>query len=335
MSDTISISRTHLILSILNISRKNEVQTAQGKVAPYLLQRLSHLQLLDPMQPVLFTRLRGGMTNEVCLLEQGDTRITVKMYEENTEITNPLYSNLPIVEARTLDYLASSGMTPLVLASWQEKPIDGNGSSATLVYEYLVGNVWQSDTAAVAYLLSILHDPTVTPPPSWLRQLPLSAHEVCLHADTILQKVSSLEVVSLKQLRPNSPNKLPVASKSFVHGDCWGGNFIQSEMGLKLIDWQCPGAGDAVEDISNFLSPGMMSFCRDEPLSDEEHQAFFQAYANETAIERYHRDAASWHWRLACYYLYRKESLKAVQPELAVKYGRALDRETELIQSCF
>jgi thiamine kinase-like enzyme len=309
------------------------VQTAQGKVAPYLLQRLSHLQLLDPAQPVLFTRLRGGMTNKVYLLEQGGTRLTVKMYEENTKIKNPLYSNLPTVEARTLDYLAGSDMTPCVLDSWLEKPIGGKGSTAILVYEYLEGEVWQSDTAAVAELLSILHNPTVTPPPSWLRQLPLSAHEVCLHADKILQHVSSFDAESLQQLRPNSPNKLPVVSKSFIHGDCWAGNFVQSNKSLKLIDWQCPGMGDAVEDISNFLSPGMMSFCRDKPLSDEERQAFFQAYSNEAVIERYHRDAVSWHWRLACYYLYRRESLKAVQPELAMGYGRALVREMEFIQT--
>ncbi|WP_109822877.1 aminoglycoside phosphotransferase family protein [Leucothrix arctica] len=309
------------------------MKTKLQKVSPYLLERLSRLQLLDPQQTVLFTRLCGGMTNQVYLLTQGEVRVTVKMYDTSTQATNPLYPNLPAIEVRALDYLSQSELAPQLLDSWEKQTVNRCETSATLVYEYLAGSVWQSDTIAVAQLLSRLHNSTVTPPPDWLRPLPLSAYEACLHGDAILLQVNAPEISRLKQLRPNSPSREQVVEKSFVHGDCWGGNFIQSEMGLRLIDWQCPGVGDAVEDITNFLSPGMMSFCRDEPLSDDERQDFFKSYDNAAVIERYKRDTASWHWRLACYYLYRQAHLNDVNPELSDGYGEALAKEVAYLQA--
>ena len=220
----------------LNNSPQNDTQTKQQKVDPYLLERLSRLQLLDPQQAVLFTPLRGGMTNQVYLLTQGDVRVTVKIYDTSTQATNPLYPNLPAIEVRSLNYLSRLDIAPRLLDSWEKQTVNGDETSATLVYEYLAGNVWQTDTAAVAQLLSRLHDPMVTPPPHWLRPLPLSAHEVCLHGEAILLRVNASEVDCLKQLRPRSPSREEVTKKSVIHGDCWGGNFIQGEMGLRLIE---------------------------------------------------------------------------------------------------
>ena len=214
-------------------------------------------------------------------------RVIVKIYDTSTQATNPLYPNLPAIEVRSLDYLSRLDIAPRLLDSWEKQTVNGDETSATLVYEYLAGNVWQTDTAAVAQLLSRLHDPMVTPPPHWLRPLPLSAHEVCLHGEAILLRVNASEVDCLKQLRPRSPSREEVTKKSVIHGDCWGGNFIQGEMGLRLIDWQCPGVGDA----------------------------------------------ASWHWRLACYYLYRQKRLKGVKPELSDGYGEALAKEVAYLQA--
>jgi aminoglycoside phosphotransferase (APT) family kinase protein len=272
------------------------------------------------------------MTNQVYSLAQGDRCVIVKVYEAYASDKNPLYPNVAEAEINTLRYLASSTFTPLLIDSWQQK-VDGRVIKTTLVYEYLEGVVWQLDTVAVARLLSQLHDPAQVVPPPWLRQLPLSAHEVCCHADTILQQVHDSDVNGLQKLRPMNPSTEEATSQSFVHGDCWAGNFIQNKKELWLIDWQCPGVGDAVEDIANFLSPGMMSFCREQPLSKAERQAFFETYENQAVIQRYQRDAASWHWRLACYYLYRRETLKVTQPELSLGYKRALTYELEYLQT--
>ena len=70
-----------------------------------------------------------------------------------------------------------------------------------------------------------------------------------------------------------------------------------------------------------------------DSLSEGERQDFFQAYKNEAVIERYKRDAASWHWRLACYYFYRQERLKGVKPELSDGYGEALAKEVAYLQA--
>ncbi|RVU85786.1 aminoglycoside phosphotransferase family protein [Leucothrix sargassi] len=307
--------------------------------------QLAHRQLLDLEQAYLFTPLRGGMTNQAFLLEQAGVKRTVKVYDLRHDTDNPMYPNLPEVEALTLTKLSGLKLAPSLLGQWQTRDEQRSTTTAVLVYEYIEGHAWRSGTAAVARLLSALHDTDVLGASTWLRKLPCSAQAVCEHGDRMLQahalsKYTQSDVLAkpmtleqLQALRPSQPNTQLISDLSFVHGDCWGGNIIQNEKALTLIDWQCPGLGDAAEDIANFLSPGMMSFCRETPLSETEKQAFFDAYEDQTVIKRYKRDAASWHWRLACYYYYRQQVLSQSNPALADGYALALAHEVSLLQT--
>ena len=56
--------------------------------------------------------------------------------------------------------------------------------------------------------------------------------------------------------RPVPVTLAPPPRLSLIHADLGASNLIGAGPDLRIIDWQCPAAGDLVEDIYSFLSPG-------------------------------------------------------------------------------
>ena len=110
----------------------------------------------------------------------------------------------------------------------------------------------------------------------------------------------------LSDLKPDFPDMQPGA-QVFLHGDVVADNIIDTPQGLCLIDWQCPAAGDAAEDLAIFLSPAMQYIYGKRSLSEADEMAFLDAYGDANVTRRYRRLALSFCWRMAAYCLWKKQ----------------------------
>jgi hypothetical protein len=272
------------------------------------------------------TLLAGGYRNQVWKVRSGRGYVIEKQYSEDPGDPNPMYPNLPDHEAFAMAHLAGTGCAP-ELVSYRE-PHDHEG--ALVVYGYVTGTQWTRGVADVAQLLHTVHH---LPAPKGMRRLHRSAAAAVAQADAIVADVPvARERSRMEALRPLHVSATPARRLSLVHTDCGPGNLIRTATGLVLIDWQCPGVGDAVEDLACFLSPAMMILYATPPHTADARQAFLDAYADRSIVTRYLRDGAAWHYRIASYCVWRAHRLRRIQPEVADRYRAALAAELEFIR---
>ncbi len=236
----------------------------------------------------VFLPLSGGQTNSVWKIS-GTRDLICKLYSECTQ--NPLYENAPEFEYACLKQLSGKTLAPEAVCFLQTQHGD------VLVYDYLDGDVWRNDVIGVAQLLLQLHRET---PPQGLRELPVGSVALIKQTLDILKAVHPVDADMIAALKPDG-FVVDHQARSFVHTDVVAGNIIQTTNGLRLIDWQCPGVGDPVEDLVMFISPAMQSIYRGEPLSEAERDAFIAAYDDTKVQERFKEIAPFYHWRMAAY----------------------------------
>ncbi len=268
--------------------------------------------------------LAGGYRNEVWKVRAGQRWLVEKRYAEDPGDPNPMYPNLPDSEAAVLVHLASTGSAPQFVSYTPP----GAGHGAQLVYEYVPGTMWRRGVADVA---RVLHEVHHGPTPQGVRTLHGCAAEARRHGDEMVAGVPASVAVPLVAVRPVAASEQPPRRRSLVHTDCGPGNLLRSRHGLVLIDWQCPGVGDATEDVTCFLSPAMMILYGRPPHTRDATDAFLQAYASRAIVARYLRDGGCWHYRIAAYCLWRAHRLAESQPTLAALYRRALAAEIQLL----
>lgn len=220
--------------------------------------------------------LQGGRSNRVWRI--GD--LVVKQYRP--ESATPLFPNDPVAEAAALRQLGPD-LAPDYRAS----------GAGWLAYGFLPGPNWTSDPAGVARLLAQVHRAA---PPAGLRRLPMGAAAIAAHAAGFAGPgLPSCPEVPQVDLPP------PV----LVHGDPVPGNIVVTAQGLRLIDWQCPGLGDPVDDLALFLSPAMQWLYRGAPLAEAEAAAFLAAYPDAATVRRYQALRPLLHWRIAAHCAFR------------------------------
>jgi aminoglycoside phosphotransferase (APT) family kinase protein len=239
-----------------------------------------------------------------------------------------MYPNLPDHEAAALGHLAGTGLAPELVSFTPAHDHQG----ALLVYRYVVGPQWRRGVGDVARLLHAVH---AGPAPRGLRTLHRSAVEALARADEVIADVPVAdERRRVLDQRPTAGvGDRPVARPSLVHTDCGPGNLVRSRRGLVLIDWQCPGLGDPVEDLACFLSPAMMVLYAAPPHGRSAIESFLAAYPDREVVDRYRRDGVAWHYRIAAYCLWRAHRLAEAQPEVADRYRVALTAELALLAS--
>jgi aminoglycoside phosphotransferase (APT) family kinase protein len=244
-----------------------------------------------------------------------------KDYAEDPGRPNPMYPNLPDHEAAAMRHLAGTARAPELVSY---RPASA-GVGAQVVYRYVSGTEWRSGVGDVARMLHEVHS---LPAPRSLRRLHRSAAEALAHADAMVADtpVASLRHVMLAA-RPSTARTTPPRRVSLVHTDCGPGNIVRTRSGLVLIDWQCPGVGDAVEDVACFLSPAMMHLYASPAHRPGARQEFLTSYADQATVERYLRDGAAWHYRIAAYCTWRIPHTSRRQPEVAQRYREALAAE--------
>jgi len=286
--------------------------------------------------------LTGGFWNQVYRLQVGEKRMVIKQFFKG--VTNPMFPVMPDTEAAALSYLQGSACAPEPIAYLPQTP-----AGDILLYGYVAGLPWQFDpqnaekcTKDVADLLARVHrTPIDANAKNSFRLLPQSPKELYAHSLTMLGECEetvrgSLE--HLKQTLANCPLTAP-CEPVLVHTDCGPGNIIVGDAGPCLIDWQCPGLGDPLQDVFTFASPAMQILYRCEPLADGVIQHFFQSYfqaqsagldvdamkARLPLVQVYH------HFRFAAYCAYRITHLQASQPAVAALYSQALSAELDYL----
>ncbi len=272
------------------------------------------------------TLLAGGYTNQVWKVRAGRDLLIEKRYSDHPPEPNPMYPNLPNHEATALAHLAGTGLVPELVTFTPAHDHHG----AVLVYRYVAGTQWRRGTGDVARLLHAVHS---GPSPEGLRVLHRSAAEALARADEVIDDVPIPE--QRRRVIAHRPvgdlGDRPVRRPVLVHTDCGPGNLVRSRRGLVLIDWQCPGLGDPVEDLACFLSPAMMVLYAAPPHGRAAVESFLSANPEQEVADRYRRDGAAWHYRIAAYCLWRSHRLAESQPEVAARYRQALTAELALL----
>ncbi|WP_240931749.1 phosphotransferase family protein [Parasedimentitalea denitrificans] len=234
-------------------------------------------------------RMAGGRSNHVW--RAGQT--VIKAYQRSSE--NPLFANDSMREQTSLKALAGTGMAPHFLAAGSV-----NGSD-WLAYSHIEGAVWKKDTRHVAQLLGRLHDHI------GFDGLPKGRNGSVELADQTLEILEQC----------NTPNPLlglapmgqvaAIENPVLIHGDPVPGNIVEHDGTLTLIDWQCPQLGDPAEDLALFLSPAMQLLYRGKPLTQDEENAFLNAYPDRAVVARLQALKPWFHWRMAAYCFWRSE----------------------------
>ncbi|CAN5551297.1 hypothetical protein BH10ACT2_BH10ACT2_13570 [soil metagenome] len=268
-------------------------------------------------------RLPGGYRNEVWKVRAGRCWLIEKRYVEDPGEANPMYPNLADHEAAALATLGPRGLAPQLVEH----------SRSSVTYRFVPGSMWRSGVSDVAALLSAIHS---APAPRELRRLCLSAAQARAHGDEMVAAVPKLFAAELLAVRPPVASATEVRRLSLVHTDCGPGNLVRSRRGLVLIDWQCPGLGDPVEDLACFVSPAMMILYQQRPHTTRAIEQFLAAYAESprgrAIVARYRRDAAAWHYRIGGYCVWRADRLARRLPKVAARYRRALAAEIDFLR---
>ena len=259
-----------------------------------------------------FTPLSGGRTNRVWKIS-GKKDLICKLYSKSTQ--NPLYENVPMSEYACLKQMSGQNIAP------EPRIFLTAPFGQVLVYNYLHGTIWDQDAAAVSTLLSHIHQ---QPAPKGLRQLAVGTEALVAQTLKILATLTTECSDRIKALQPHvectfeNPHCL-------VHTDVVPGNLIRTGTGLRLIDWQCPGIGDPVEDLAVFLSPAMHLIYRGQTLPDAQQADFLAAYPDINIQERCKIMMPLYHWRMIAYCAWK-------EARGAEGYGAAKQLEIEALK---
>ena len=290
-----------------------------------IIQTLLSQGLIGQNINVEIKPLTGGYHNYVYRL-QADENIdwVIKQYVTHSSV--PLFPVLPDHEAGALQLFQDVGVAPDFV---DFLPDAKNG--AILVYQFIEGQMWQDNVIAVAHMFDRVHR---TPLGGKFRYLNVWPTELIQHTQSILEEMQDKrEAEALLSDFMHDCECDDIIVRCLVHTDCGPGNIIVGNEEPRLIDWQCPGLGDPVEDLVNFTSPAIQILYGLSPLTQIQRQAFFDAYNNPAAKSRFDQLGNYYRLRFTAYCLYREEQLQVQQPEIAALYRKALSAELTLMDT--
>ncbi len=281
-----------------------------------LILNLQQRQIIAADEVATLSPLKGGLVNQVWKLVQGDNCFIIKQYLSS--IQNPLFPNLPCHEMEALKQLSPYNLAPNFIDHFLN-----NQGLHIVVYEYVEGLPWKDEITALGTTLRTLHRLKVQ---GRFRSLPIGDKAIRHQTYQILEKLKTLEPTQyqvLISLEPQYQANYQALPTAFIHADCCPGNIISTSKGLKLIDWQCPGYGDPIEDIACFTSVAMQQIYGHSLLTKSQIDQLLCAYDHAEITEKFYQISPLYHWRLAAYCAYRAQSLKRNNPHLANRYDEA------------
>ena len=189
----------------------------------------------------------------------------------------PLFPNDPDLEATALEQLADLHIAPGLLAK----------GAGWVAWRHCTGQSWQGEDGLADLLLALQTAPRFP----GLRARPMGA-------EAILADAKSFAPPGLPI--PPEPRPMVLPQPSLLHGDFVPGNILATDLGLRMIDWQCPAWGDPVDDLALFLSPAMQRLYRGRPLVAAEISVILQQLP-EPMRQRYMAFRPVLHWRIAAH----------------------------------
>lgn len=288
---------------------------------------LSRMGLIGDQDAIGTEPLRGGLWNDVfrvrgSAIDGTDIDWVVKIF--NTGGQESLFPSLPADEARALATLTGLDVAPPFVAF--EPAIGGR---PVLVYGFHAGEPWHDGTERVAALFRRQHGPAA----DGFRRLAIEPAAILDEGDALIASFPAEPMAQrLRAARPAVGPVPPLARRCLVHTDAGPGNLIDGPDGLRLIDWQCPGLGDAAEDLFSFLSPAFMILFRHAPLTVDERASFLSAYGDRDAIERLTAMEPYFAYRMLAYCVRRRIELEAIDRALAARYTDAFDAQIAQIE---
>jgi aminoglycoside phosphotransferase (APT) family kinase protein len=258
--------------------------------------------------------LTGGYLNQVFRLRGEGIDWVVKRFLPETELA--LFPNLPEPEHRAMALANRLGLAPKPVA-FIERP-----ELTVLVYGYVEGEMWRDGIADVAAMLKRLR----AADPSGFRAVPMTPDGILEEGEAFLPKIAPERRQRMEAARPQ-PIRIAPAKPVLLHTDIGPGNIIV-ERGtgrLVVIDWQCPAAGDPVQDAIAFLSPAFQILYSREPLSAALEAEFFAATDDAAFKARYDAVLPFYDWRMAGYCAMRIDKYATSRPAASQRYRQAFE----------
>lgn len=266
-------------------------------------------------QDATWEPLSGGRSNAIWRVRTPEVDLVCKLYDQARH--SPFFPNDPGDEITALLALRETGLAPEFLF---EAATD---AGCVVAYRFMGGTPVGTDWELAGQALARLH---AQPVPNGLRARPISTVDILAEADTMLGAAAAMLGAAAAELREWRPAETPDDGVPvFLHGDPVPANLIRTDKAVAFIDWQCPGQGDASDDLAILFSPGMQMLYGAGPLEAEARDAVFRGYGDEGVRARYARRAPLLHWRLAAYCYW-----KAAQGD--ADYAPAWRAELSLVQ---
>ena len=292
-----------------------------------------------PSDTLSLELLTGGFWNRVYRLRSKEDTAMDWVVKQFVQVpVNPLFPILPNAEYAALQFLEEQACAPKPIAFIADSPV-----GSLLVYGYVQGSSWNGDLVAAATLLArVQRIPIDAFATHAFRKLPTESPELLDHADAMLQRHPGAFSDSVRELRPlvSTEPIHPRHREVLVHSDCGPGNMVSSPDGLRLIDWQCPGLGDELQDVVTFLSPAMQVLYGYPVLTDSQEQQFLDVYFSalgqtpsdsQETHARLHRIRSSHHYRFAGYCAMRAQDTAASEQKTSRLYRDALQAEIQIL----
>ncbi len=281
---------------------------------------LAKTGLIDPAGAQVHP-LAGGYWNQVFRVVGGDRDLVVKHFGGSL-VESTLFPVLPDDEARALEILAGYGIAPEPVAFFPAE----TGRGPVLVYRFFIGEMWDGDVVDAAALLKVLHHVDTT----GFRSMPASPADILDDADRLpLPPRNDAAWQRIAVLRPVVTSNVQPVKRVMIHGDFSAGNMIAGPDGIRCIDWQCPGMGDAAEDLWSFLSPAFQILYDRSPFEGDAIEIFRQAYGEADVLARLDYLAPFFSYRFAHYCCFRTHQLADVDAVGSERYRRATSAEID------
>jgi aminoglycoside phosphotransferase (APT) family kinase protein len=258
--------------------------------------------------------LTGGYLNQVFRLHGSGIDWVVKRFLPETELA--LFPNLPEPEHRAMSLANKLGLAPKPVA-FIDRP-----DLTVLVYDYVEGEMWRDGIADVAHMLKRLR----AADPSGFRSVPMTPEGILEEGEAFLPRIVPERRRRMEAARPK-PIRVGAVKPVLLHTDIGPGNIIveQGTGRLVVIDWQCPAAGDPVQDAIAFLSPAFQILYSREPLSAALEAQYFAAYDDAEFKARYDAVLPFYDWRMAGYCAMRIDKYATSRPAASERYTRAFE----------
>jgi thiamine kinase len=256
--------------------------------------------------------LTGGYLNQVFRLRGAGIDWVVKRFLPETELA--LFPNLPEAEHKAMALASSLGLAPKPVA-FIDRP-----DAPVLVYHYVEGEMWRDGVDDVARLLRRLREAD----PMGFRSVPMTPEDILTEGDAFLPKLTPERRARLAAARPK-PIRIDPVKPVLLHTDIGPGNIIVAKDAgqLIVIDWQCPAAGDPVQDVIAFLSPAFQILYSRPPLTARQEAEFFTATDDDALKAHYDTMLPFYDWRMAGYCAMRIDKYAATRPEASQRYVQA------------